>query len=309
MSSYAAATPVPNPSVRFGGATIMSGVVAEWQRGSGFQGEIFESMLTSHMLRDREALLQDFLANALGQQRVTMPGDSDADRTVFVAYPYALPEDDYRGVFADVAEEFNNVSFIYADEEITNKHILEKIETMMERAAFSLFDTSLWNANVALELGIAYGKRLDYYILFNPTHGETDVLADLRGIDRIEYRSYGELRTHLSKLMRDQFGAPEREVQPGAEGIEAQLEAMREEVRRLLREEPGQPIGSIASSLGESVSIAQMVVRPMVGHDVETRGVRRGTRYYLMGEAPPEDDEEAAEAHGRGDESPAGPPE
>jgi hypothetical protein len=42
---------------------------------------------------------------------------------------------------------------------------------MMTDAAFSLFDTTLWNANVALELGIAYGRGLDYYIRFDPTKG------------------------------------------------------------------------------------------------------------------------------------------
>ena len=59
--------------------------------------------------------------------------------SVFVAYPYVISKQDYRGAYGAVAEEFG-VEFTYADEEITNKHILEKIEKkMMEDADFSLF--------------------------------------------------------------------------------------------------------------------------------------------------------------------------
>ena len=53
--------------------------------------------------------------------------------SVFVAYPYLISKQDYRGAYGVVAEEFG-VEFAYADEEITNKHILEKIEKMMEDA-------------------------------------------------------------------------------------------------------------------------------------------------------------------------------
>src|SRR5205823_10851369 len=109
-------------------------------------------------------------------------GEEIENRSVFVGYPYALPRDDYRGVFAAVSAQ-HHVNFVFADEELTNKHILAKIEAMMTGAAFCLFDITLWNANVALELGIAYGLRLDYYILFDPTKGNPDVLSDLRGID------------------------------------------------------------------------------------------------------------------------------
>ena len=215
------------------------------------------------------------------------------NRTIFVGYPYDLPKDDYRGVFAEVGEE-HGVKFQFADDELTSKHVLEKIEGMMAAAAFSLFDITLWNPNVALELGIAYGRRLDYYILFDPTKGKADVLSDVRGIDRIEYRSYKELGHHLSKLMRDQFGAPEREQEEGSRDLVAQMEALRERVPEILAVSPGQPIGGVASSLGVPVDLAQMIVRPMVGSKVETTGVRRGTVYYRAGEAPPEEEAEQA---------------
>jgi hypothetical protein len=211
-------------------------------------------------------------------------------RTVFVAYPYSFPRDDYRGVFSEVAEE-HRVEFSFADEQLTNKHILEKIEGMMASAAFSLFDITEWNPNVALELGLAYGRRLDYYILFNPTKGNADVLSDVRGIDRIEYRSHKELKSHLTGLVRDQFGPIESEEQPGAGTVIAQLEGLRAMIPDLLAKVPGQPVGGIASTLGVPIDVAQTLIRPLVGKTLETRGVRRGTRYYLIGQAPPEEDE------------------
>jgi hypothetical protein len=211
------------------------------------------------------------------------------NRTIFVGYPYALPKDDYRGVFAEVAEE-HKVKFLFADEELISKHILEKIVMMMNTAAFSLFDLTYWNPNVAVELGIAYGSGLDFFILYDPTKENRDVLSDLRGIDRIEYGSYKELKDHLSKLMVGQFGAPQ-EAEPEG-GVMAQLEQMRERIPDLLKEQPGLHIGDIASSLGVPVEIAQTLVRPMVGEGLETRGIRRGMTYYVQGEALPDEEED-----------------
>jgi hypothetical protein len=216
------------------------------------------------------------------------------NRTVFVGYPYSFPKDDYRGVFAEVGEEYD-IAFTFADEEITNDHILVKISEMMSKAAFSLFDITTWNPNVALELGIAYGRDLDYYILFDPTQGDPDVLSDVKGIDRIEYESLTELKKHLSKLMRDQFGAPEKEQQADARKIVAQLDGLRAKIPEVLRQEPGQPIGGIASSLGVPIELAQTLVRPLMGKELETRGVRRGMRYYVAGEAPPDENAEGGD--------------
>jgi hypothetical protein len=215
-------------------------------------------------------------------------------REIFVGYPYAIPQDDYRTVFKDIATEFG-VTFIFADEQLTNRHILEKITGMMGAVAFSLFDITYWNPNVALELGIAYGRQFDYYILFDPTKDKSNVLSDLQGIDRIEYSSYTELRSKLAKLMRDQFGAPEQEETPEAAALVEQIETLRARVPELLTHEPGQPVGGIASSLGVPIEIAQTIIRPLVGSALETRGTKRGMRYYAAGQAPPEDEQQLTE--------------
>ncbi len=104
-----------------------------------------------------------------------------------------------------------DVEFVYADEEITNKHILDKIDGIMRRAEFGLFDITRWNPNVTLELGLAIGRDLDYYILFNPTE-RADAPSDLGGIDRIQYHDYTELRQGLRKLLRQKFGTRGREA-------------------------------------------------------------------------------------------------
>jgi hypothetical protein len=211
--------------------------------------------------------------------------------SVFVAYPYSISKADYRGAFTEVAQEFD-VEFVYADAEITNKHILDKIKAMMDEAEFSLFDITHWNANVSLELGIAIGKGLDYYILFNPTADQAHPPADIGGIDRIQYSDYAELKDGLRRLMRQQFGNPETaepEVPGGKQAVEG-LAALGAAVPDIVRSEPGLQIGGIASSIGVPVEVAQLVVRPLLGKDLVTRGTRRGTRYYLPDDAPPEEE-------------------
>ena len=189
------------------------------------------------------------------------------------------------------------VNFRFADEKLTNKHILDKIEKMIDTSALSIFDITGWNPNVALELGMAYAKELDFYILFDPSKGNTDVLSDVRGIDRIEYQSYAELRAGLVRLMREQFGSPEPPVQESpADSLTSNLASMRSQVPQILEANPGLAIGGIASALGGiPIDIAQTIVRPMVGYELESRGVRRGMTYYVTGTAPPLPEEDVDE--------------
>jgi len=97
------------------------------------------------------------------------------------------------------------------------------------------------------------------------------------------------LKKHLSKLMRDQFGAPEKEQEAESKDIVTQLDGLRARIPDVLRNEPGQQIGGIASALAVPIDLAQTLVRPMIGKELETRGIRRGMRYYVTGEAPPEE--------------------
>jgi hypothetical protein len=215
----------------------------------------------------------------------------DEPAKIFVAYPYGISAADYRSAFSAVEDDYPTVKFVYADEQITSKHILEKIIGMMTEATFSLFDITKWNPNVALELGIAIGSGLDYYILFNPSAESEAVPADLGGIDRIQYRDYAQLREGVGRLMRQQFGDPEKaepHEQVGGQLLE-QVQVLRATIPPIVKGEPGLQIGGIASALGVTVDLAQTIIRPMIGEQLTTRGQRRGMRYYLPEDAPPEE--------------------
>jgi hypothetical protein len=211
-------------------------------------------------------------------ERIMSPRQS---RTIFVAYPYSIPADDYRRAFTELEEGFD-VRFIFADEQITNRHILEKITDYIRDSRFSLFDISEWNPNVTLELGIAIGQRQDYYLLFNPSGSRSGVPADLGGIDRIQYSSYRELSDQLTRLLLQEFGVP----QEGREMAD-RLAALQARVPEVLRAEHGLKIAELADRLSVPVEMAQIIVRPLAsGGDLATTGQRKGTRYWVPGTEP-----------------------
>jgi hypothetical protein len=117
---------------------------------------------------------------------------------------------DYRRVFSNLAKT-HGVNFIFADEKITNMHILQKIIRYIRASDFSLFDISSWNPNVTLELGIALATSDDWYICFNPD--KTDLLevpSDIRGIDRIQYSGFTDLEEKLTILLEQWYPKSER---------------------------------------------------------------------------------------------------
>jgi hypothetical protein len=224
------------------------------------------------------------LRTSSGISITTMAAPTPRPRTVFVAYPYALPRGDYRRPFTDLAKAFD-VEFQFADERITNRQILDKIADMIVSARFNLFDVTRWNANVALELGIAIGGERPYYLLFNPSDPENpkgrQVPSDLGGLDRIEYRSYTELEERLSKLLAQEFGLPTED------SPEDPVRDLSEQIAAALDEKPGLKIGEIAGRLGVSVDLAQVLIRPLLeSGQVGTEGVARGTKYFLAATTP-----------------------
>jgi hypothetical protein len=203
-------------------------------------------------------------------------------RRIFVAYPYAFPEQDYRRPFQALEKAFD-VRFDYADQQISSSQILQKITAMIMEARFSLFDVTRWNPNVALELGIAMGANRDYYLLFNPTDALNpkagDVASDLSGFERLHYRSYHELEERLTKLLIQEFGVPRTEATPDDPAAECRVR-----VPLMLAKQPGLKIGEIAQELNVTTEFARIIVDPLRTAGVlETTGVKKGTRYYLPG--------------------------
>lgn len=74
----------------------------------------------------------------------------------------------------------------YADTRLSTKHLLGILTSYIKAADYCIFDISLWNPNVALELGLAEGLGVEYYILLNRNLSK-GVPADIQGLQRIEY--------------------------------------------------------------------------------------------------------------------------
>lgn len=134
-------------------------------------------------------------------------GTPRASMQIFIAYPYRqYPLAEYRAVFGSLEKLFD-VKFTFADDRITDLHILRKIEDFIKASHFSVFDITGWNSNVALELGLALGMDKKRFIAINPDVGSrTGVPSDIGGIDRIQFQSLGELRQELHKLLGEILG-------------------------------------------------------------------------------------------------------
>jgi predicted nucleotide-binding protein len=205
-----------------------------------------------------------------------LPNPTRKPRQIFVAYSYKLyPKADYRRVYSDLAKAFQ-IDFVFADEKITNLHILQKIANYIRESRFSIYDISGWNPNVTLELGLAFGLSEKAYIAIDPAKTDiNEVPSDLRGMDRIQYGSYSELQQGVERLLVQEFP-----VQP-THDVENQLKQLRTQTVKLISDSEGLKMNDIAKLLGVSIDMAKVIVRPLVGEQLRVEGVRRGARYYL----------------------------
>ena len=200
--------------------------------------------------------------NGAAKGEFDKPGSRPPRRTrqVFVAYPYGLfDRADYRGVFTALGRAYG-VKFIFADERITNLQVVEKIRNQMQVSDFCLFDVSGWNANVAFELGMAYELRnVDWYICFNPDkNGRAEVPSNIRGLDRLEYRGFSELRDKIAVLLERWYPTDE------GESLEDFAEQMKARIVGLLRRHPdGLAIGKIAKGARINQEMAGVAVRQL----------------------------------------------
>lgn len=103
--------------------------------------------------------------------------------SVFVGCPYGG-----KFPFASFKASLERIPFrwYYADTHLSTKHLLGVLRTYIKAVDYCIFDISLWNPNVALELGLAEGLGVEYYILLNNKLSK-GVPADIQGLQRIEY--------------------------------------------------------------------------------------------------------------------------
>lgn len=202
---------------------------------------------------------------------------TNLQKQVFVAYAYGLYDKrDYRRVFTSLEKTYG-VKFIFADEKITNMHILQKIISYIRSSDFSLFDISGWNPNVTLELGVAIADSDNWYICFNPEKTPIEeVPSDIKGLDRIQYTSFAELEEKLTVLLEQRY--PKEERQP----LDAYISSLQADVQSLIEKSPGLRMEEISEILKVNVKMAQVIVGPMVGSRLRVEGKTRGARYFTM---------------------------
>jgi hypothetical protein len=108
---------------------------------------------------------------------------------VFVGCPYS-GNFDFNGFKA--ALDRIPFRWYYADTSLTTKHLLGILTSYIRVVDYCVFDISTWNPNVALEIGLAEGLGVDYYILLHRGL-KKNVPADIQGLQRIEYDSVSSL--------------------------------------------------------------------------------------------------------------------
>lgn len=117
----------------------------------------------------------------------------------FVAHEFSRREkDDLRDAIGNAFKD-TGLKPYYADLELRQSHILDKIKEMIFKTQFGIYDISNPNKpNVFLELGIAIAANIPYYLICEK---DTEIPADLAGLDRIEYESYKHLTQILKKIV------------------------------------------------------------------------------------------------------------
>jgi len=192
-----------------------------------------------------------------------------------VACPYKIfPLDDYKVAMASVGKELD-VKFLFADEQITALHVIQKITNYIREADFCLFDITGWNPNVTLELGIALGLGKRHYILFNPNHDTSqDVPSDIKGIDRLQYASNSELEAKLILLVKQELPNP-------ASRSDSAFELVKQSILQALSEQPGLNLSKLADVTKQDKILIQATIRGMViTGELKTKGQKKGTTYY-----------------------------
>jgi hypothetical protein len=119
---------------------------------------------------------------------------------VFVGCPYGG-----KFPFVSFRAALDRVPFrwYYADTHLSTKHLLGVLTSYIKSVDYCIFDISTWNPNVALEIGLAEGLGVEYYILLNRNLSK-GVPADIQGLQRIEYEEPGGYGTSslLPQLIR-----------------------------------------------------------------------------------------------------------
>ncbi len=145
---------------------------------------------------------------------------------------------------------------------------------MIAAAEFGIYDITGWNPNVALELGVALGRKERCFISFNPTVGGLDdVPSDIKGRDRIEYTSLTAYQDNVERLVAEHLPLPVETV--------SQLDRWRDQILSILQADTGLKIGDLAKAIGVNTDLARLLIAPLVREGrVRAEGATRAMRYF-----------------------------
>lgn len=126
---------------------------------------------------------------------MTSPRASRRFPRVFIGCPY----DEERFGLSQFKRQLGLLPWIpvYASATLYPSHLLDTTADLIEGTDFSIFDVSLWNSNVTLELGLAHGLNVPYYILLNKELS-SGVPSDIQGLGRLEYTTLEGLGQKLA---------------------------------------------------------------------------------------------------------------
>ena len=85
-----------------------------------------------------------------------------------------------------------------ADEEIKTIDIMCKVCLKLQKSKYAILNITGWNPNVLFELGLAYGLNKKTILIKDRA---SDVPADLRNLEYLEYSNSSELFSKLSKAL------------------------------------------------------------------------------------------------------------
>lgn len=121
---------------------------------------------------------------------------------IFVGYPYTLDKlQNYRDHYKVLGGTFN-VNFIFADQDYTGKILVQQIAEQISECHISLFDVSMWNPNVLVELGFAIGINQKTFLLYNNAYSPgVPFASDLVAARRFEYTTTEDLSREVAKIL------------------------------------------------------------------------------------------------------------
>jgi len=126
----------------------------------------------------------------------------DPPYRIFVGYPYTLDKlQKYREHYKILGGTFN-VQFAFADEDYSGKVLVQGIAELISTCHISLFDVSMWNPNVLVELGFAIGINQQTFLLYNNAYSPgVPFASDLVAARRFEYTSTEDLSREVARIL------------------------------------------------------------------------------------------------------------